>query len=163
MFSVRTSSGETLDLSEFYIVFTSNLGGTDILNLQHSSFATMERHVLTRAQQSLRPEFLARITEKLVFDRLSYDTQLEIAKLHIDRELAFLRGRGFNVTADKSIISFIMQRGFHPRLGARPLRDAIEKHLRGAIAEATLAEVSTSSAEFVICGNELVAKPVSDA
>ena len=38
-----------------------------------------------------------------------------------------------------------MQRGFHPRLGARPLRDAIEKHLRGAIAEATLAEIGIST------------------
>ena len=80
---------ETLDLSQFYIVFTSNLGGADILNLQHSSFATMERHILARAQQSLRPELFARITEKLVFDRPSYDVQLDIAKLYIGRELAF--------------------------------------------------------------------------
>ena len=99
---VTMANGETLDLSGFYIVFTSNLGGADILNLQHSSFATMERHVLARAQQSLRPELFARITEKLVFDRLSYDVQLAIAKLHIDRELAFLRGKGFNLTADES-------------------------------------------------------------
>ena len=104
----------------------------------------MERHVLARAQQSLRPELFARITEKLVFDRLSYDVQLDIAKLHVSRELAFLRGKGFNVTADDSVISFVMQRGLHPRLGARPLRDAIEKHLRGAIAEATLAEVGAN-------------------
>ena len=159
---VTMANGETLDLSGFYVVFTSNLGGADILNLQHSSFATMERHVLARAQQSLRPELFARITEKLVFDRLSYDVQLEIAKLHIDRELAFLRGKGFNVTADKSVISFIMQRGFHPRLGARPLRDAIEKHLRGAVAEATLAEVGTDLAEFVVCGNELLVRPLLD-
>ena len=159
---VTMANGETLDLSGFYIVFTSNLGGADILNLQHSSFATMERHVLARAQQSLRPELFARITEKLVFDRLSYDVQLDIAKLHIDREFAFLRGKGFNVTADKSIISFIMQRGFHPRLGARPLRDAIEKHLRGAIADATLAEVGTTLAEFVVCGNELLVRPLLD-
>jgi ATP-dependent Clp protease ATP-binding subunit ClpB len=160
---VTMANGETLDLSDFYIVFTSNLGGADILNLQHSSFATMERHVLSRAQQSLRPELFARITEKLVFDCLSYDTQLEIAKLHIDRELAFLRGKGFSVTADKSVISFIMQHGFHPRFGARPLRAAIEKHLRGAIAEATLAEVGVGLAEFVVCGNELLVRPLLDA
>ena len=159
---VTMANGETLDLSGFYIVFTSNLGGADILNLQHSSFATMERHVLARAQQFLRPELFARITEKLVFDHLSYDVQLAIAKLHIERELAFLRGKGFNVIADKSIISFIIQRGFHPRLGARPLRDAIEKHLRGAIVEATLAEVGTTLAEFVVCANELIVRPLLD-
>ena len=47
-----------------------------------------------------------------------------------------------------------MRRGFHPRLGARPLRDAIEKHLRGAIAEATLTEVAAGAADFVVCGSE---------
>ena len=153
------ANGEALDLSGFYIVFTSNLGAAELLNLQHSSFTTMERHVLTKAQRSLRPELYARITEKIVFNRLSYDVQLDIARLHIGRELTFLRNKGFNITADESIISFLMQRGFHPRLGARPLRDAIEKHLRGAIAEATLAEIGMSSARFVICGNELLVSP----
>jgi len=111
----------------------------------------------------LHAELFARITEKLVFDRLSYDVQRDIAKLHIDRELSFLRGKGFNIIANDSIVSFIMQRGFHQRLGARPLRDTIEKHFSGAIAEATLAEVGTSTVEFVICGNELVVRPVSGA
>src|SRR5438874_9065424 len=91
---VTMASGETLDLSGFYIVFTSNIAAAEIINLQHSSFATMERHVLAKAQQTLRPELYARITEKLVFNRLSYDVQMEIARLHIARELSFLRDKG---------------------------------------------------------------------
>ena len=83
------ASGETLDLSGFYIVFTSNIAAAEIINLQHSSFATMERHVLAKAQRSLRPELYARITEKLVFNRLSYEVQMEIARLHIARNFAF--------------------------------------------------------------------------
>ena len=78
---VTMASGETLDLSGFYIVFTSNIAAAEIINLQHSSFATMERHVLAKAQRTLRPELYARITEKLVFNRLSYDVQMEIARL----------------------------------------------------------------------------------
>jgi ATP-dependent Clp protease ATP-binding subunit ClpA len=74
------------------------------------------------AQQSLRPELYARIAEKLVFNRLTYDVQMEIARLGIARELAFRREKGFNLSADESVTSFIMQRGFHARLGARPLR-----------------------------------------
>jgi ATP-dependent Clp protease ATP-binding subunit ClpB len=135
---VTMASGETLDLSGFYIVFTSNIAAAEIINLQHSSFATMERHVLAKAQRTLRPELYARITEKLVFKRLSYDIQMEIARLHIGRELSFLRNKGFEITIGKEVFSFLMQRGFHPRLGARPLRDTIEKHLRGAVANALL-------------------------
>ena len=156
---VTMASGETLDLSGFYVVFTSNIAAAEIINLQHSSFATMERHVLAKAQRTLRPELYARITEKLVFNRLSYDVQMEIARLHIARELSFLRDKGFDLTLGNSVVSFLMQRGFHPRLGARPLRDTIEKHLRGAVADATLAEVSSRTLEFVVCANELTLRP----
>jgi len=156
---VTMASGETLDLSGFYIVFTSNIAAAEIINLQHSSFATMERHVLAKAQRSLRPELYARITEKLVFNRLSYDVQMEIARLHIGRELAFLRDKGFDLTIGHSVVSFLMQRGFHSRLGARPLRDTVEKHLRGAVADAVLARVDARTLEFVVCGNELVVRP----
>ena len=97
-----------------------------------------------KAQQTLRPELYARITEKLVFNRLSYDVQMEISRLHIARELAFLRDKGFEFTLGHSVVSFLMQRGFHPRLGARPLRDTIERHLRGAAADATLAQIAAS-------------------
>jgi ATP-dependent Clp protease ATP-binding subunit ClpA len=156
---VTMASGETLDLSGFYIVFTSNIAAAEIINLQHSSFATMERHVLAKAQRTLRPELYARITEKLVFNRLSYDVQMEIARLHIARELSFLRDKGFDLTLGHSVISFLMQRGFHPRLGARPLRDMIEKHLRGAVANALLAGVASRHLEFIVSGNELALRP----
>jgi ATP-dependent Clp protease ATP-binding subunit ClpA len=156
---VTMASGETLNLSGFYIVFTSNIATAEIINLQHSSFATMERHVLAKAQRTLRPELYARITEKLVFNRLSYEVQMEIARLHIGRELSFLRDKGFHLSVGHSVVSFLMQRGFHPRLGARPLRDTIEKHLRGAVADATLAEVSARRLEFVVSANELILRP----
>jgi ATP-dependent Clp protease ATP-binding subunit ClpA len=158
---VTMASGETLDLSGFYIVFTSNIAAAEIINLQHSSFATMERHVLAKAQRTLRPELYARITEKLVFNRLSYDAQMEIARLHVARELSFLRERGFDLTIGPSVISFLMQRGFHPRLGARPLRDTIEKSFRAAVADALLLGNRTPWERLAISGGKLVV--VADA
>jgi ATP-dependent Clp protease ATP-binding subunit ClpA len=159
---VTMASGETLDLSGFYIVFTSNLAAAEILNLQHSSFSTMERHVLAKAQQSLRPELYARITDKLVFNRLNYDVQMQIARLHIGRELSFLRDKGFDLTLRHSVVSFQMQRGFHPRLGARPLRDTVEKHLRGAVADTLLGGIRSRKLEFAVCGNALALRPCFD-
>jgi ATP-dependent Clp protease ATP-binding subunit ClpA len=137
---VTMANGETLDLSGFYIVFTTNIGGADLLNVQHSTFATMERHVLARAQQSMRPELFARITEKLVFSRLTYDYQLEIAQLLLNNELQFLREKGCELDADKTVLPFVVQRGFHPKLGARPMRDAIEKLIGDAVATNLLTE-----------------------
>jgi ATP-dependent Clp protease ATP-binding subunit ClpA len=130
---VTMASGETLDLSGFYIVFTTNIGGADLLNLQHSTFATMERHVLARAQQAMRPEIIARITEKIVFSRLSYDHQLEIAQLLLNGELQFLSEKGHKLETDKAVLPFVVNRGYHPKLGARPMRDAVEKLIGDAI------------------------------
>ena len=123
---VTMANGEALDLSGFYIVFTSNLGAAELLNLQHSSFTTMERHVLTKAQRSLRPELYARITEKIVFNRLSYDVQLDIARQMLTKEINFLITKEIEISCDRSVLPFLVRRGFHPRLGARPMRDAIE-------------------------------------
>lgn len=137
---ITLATGETLELSGFYVVFTSNIGSADLMNLQYSTPATMERHVLTRAQQSMRPELYARITEKLVFGRLTYDHQLEIAQLLLNQELAFLKAKGHELTPAHTVLPFLVQRGFHPKLGARPMRDAVEKLVGDAAAECLLSK-----------------------
>ena len=136
---VTMANGETLDLSGFYVVFTSNIAGAEMLELQHSSFATMERHVLVRAQQAMRPELYARISEKLVFQKLTYDVQLEIAHLLLVQEVEFLSAKGHCIEPTESVLPFLVRRGFHPRLGARPMRDAVEKSIGDAVAAHVLA------------------------
>src|ERR1022692_3950911 len=91
---ITVATGQTLDFSGFYIWLTSNIGSAELMSLQHSNDSTLERHVLTRAQQSLRPEIFARVNEKLVFHRLSYEHQLEIAAKLLEKEISFLTGRG---------------------------------------------------------------------
>lgn len=135
---VTFADGFTADLSGFYIVFTSNIASSELLDWQHSSFATMERHVLTSAQQWLRPELYARITEKLVFQRLSYEVQTDIARLMLTRHLAMLEARGHCLIAEPDVLPFLIRHGFHPRLGARPLRDGIERLVGEAVASSLL-------------------------
>src|SRR5437016_14604997 len=102
---VTVATGETLDLSSFYVVLTSNIGSAELMSLQHSSDATLERHVLTRAQQSLRPEIFARISEKIVFHRLSYEHQLEIAEKFLAKEVDFLRVQDHELTVDDPVLT----------------------------------------------------------
>ncbi len=147
---ITLTTGETLDLSGFYVVLTSNLGAADVMQLQYAPLATMERHVLSKAQRSFRPELFARITEKLVFNRLSYDVQMEIAQQILTSELEFLAEKGIDVSCSPAVLPFLVQRGFHPRLGARPMRDAVEKHVRDAASSACLEMSITSTAEFVV-------------
>ena len=135
---VTVSTGETLDFSNHYIVLTSNIGSAELMDLQHSSFSTMERHVLLSAQGRLRPEIFARVTERLVFKRFTYEIQLKIAELFIERELRFLEGQGHKLLADESVLPLVINRGFDTRLGARPLRDAVEKLIGDAVARELL-------------------------
>lgn len=130
---ITLANGETLDWSGFYIVFTSNIAAAELLELQHSSFATMERHVLTHAQRAMRPELYGRINEKIVFKKLTYDVQLEIARLLLAQELAFLNAKGHCIEPAANVLPFLVRRGFHPRLGARPLRDVVEKSIGDAV------------------------------
>lgn len=136
---ITIATGETLDFSGFYVVMTTNIGSAELMGLQHSSESTLERHVLSRAQQTLRPEVFARISEKLVFHRLSYEHQLEIAEKFLKREIEFLAGRGHALQLDASVLPFLVRKGFHPKLGARPMRDAVEKLVGDAVAGRLLA------------------------
>ncbi|HMP84862.1 MAG TPA: AAA family ATPase, partial [Verrucomicrobiota bacterium] len=136
---LTVATGQTLDFSGFYVWLTSNIGSAELMSLQHSNEATLERHVLTRAQQALRPEIFARVNEKLVFHRLSYEHQLEIAEKFLSREIEFLAVRGHKVELDKTALPFLVRKGFHPKLGARPMRDAVEKLVGDAVTECLLA------------------------
>lgn len=129
------ATGETHDFSGFYIWLTSNVGAADLLQLQHSTDATLERHVLAKAQTSFRPEIFARITEKLVFHRLGYDIQLEIAAKFLRQEVEFLRGKGIELEVGPEVLTFLVRKGFHPKLGARPMRQVIERLVGDAVAQ----------------------------
>jgi len=135
---ITVATGQTLDFSGFYVWLTSNIGSAELMSLQHSNDATLERHVLSRAQQALRPEIFARINEKLVFSRLSYEHQLEIAEKFLSREVEFLTARGHELELDKTVLPFLVRKGFHPKLGARPMRDAVEKLVGDAVVERLL-------------------------
>jgi ATP-dependent Clp protease ATP-binding subunit ClpB len=135
---ITVATGQTLDFSGYYIWLTSNIGSAELMSLQHSNDTTLERHVLTRAQQTLRPEIFARVNEKLVFHRLSYEHQLEIAAKFLEKEISFLTGRGCNIRVAESVLAFVVRKGFHPKLGARPMRDAVEKLVGDAVSECLL-------------------------
>jgi ATP-dependent Clp protease ATP-binding subunit ClpA len=68
--------------------------------------------------------------------------------------------QGFDLVAGESVVSSLIRRGFHPRLGARPFRGTVEMYLRGAVAGALLAKVRSGLAEFVVCGDELLLRSI---
>ena len=72
-----------------------------------------------------------------MFNRLSYEHQLEIAEF-LSREVEFLAAHGHKLELDKTVLPFLVRKGFHPKLGARPMRDAVEKLVGDAVAKKLL-------------------------
>ena len=130
---VTLANGETVSLRSDYIAFTSNLGATESMRMASSSPASVEQAVLRRVAESLRPELLARIPDKLVFARLAPEVQRQIAELHLANEVARLKSVGFDLEVSREALEFLIREGFHPQLGARPLRQTIERQIQDAV------------------------------
>ena len=131
---ITLANGETKNLNDYYIVFTSNIGAGEAMRMESSAFATIERTVLRRVDQVLRPELVARINEKLVFNRLPYAIQREICELMIEREVARLRQQGHDLSIGAETVEALIREGFHRTLGARPMRNTVERYLQQIIA-----------------------------
>lgn len=130
---ITLATGEVVSLRNDYIAFTSNIGASEAMRMARSSLASIEQAVLRRVAEALRPEMLARIPDKLVFARLAPDVQREIAGLHLANEVARLKSVGFDLEVSREALEFLIREGFHPQLGARPLRQTIERQLQDAV------------------------------
>jgi len=127
------ATGEVVSFLDDYVAFTSNLGAAEAMRMSRSSQASVEQAVLRRVAEALRPEILARIPDKLVFSRLTPEVQREIAELHLASEVGRLRAGGFDLEVSREALEFLIREGFHPHLGARPLRQTIERQLQDAV------------------------------
>ena len=142
---ITMANGQTLDLSGFYVVCTSNIAGRAVLDARHSVRATLVRFVEAQAQAQLRPEIYARFQVPAVFDRLDYEGLLQIAKHLLDREISLQRQRtGIEITYESEMVRHLAGEGFHPRLGARPMRSCIERNVRAALRANLLGDRSPS-------------------
>lgn len=130
---VTVATGDVVSLQDDYIAFTSNIGAAEAMRMARSGLVTIEQAVLRRVAEALRPEILARVPDKLVFARLTPDVQREIAGLHLANEVARLKSVGFDLQVSREALEFLIREGFDPQLGARPLRQTIERQLQDAV------------------------------
>lgn len=133
---ITLSDHRAYDLSGFYIVCTSNIGSQQLLRPTRLPFATLERAVISELHRFFRPELIGRFDEKIVFRPLSSDTQREIGQLAIAEELDRFRQRGFELSLSESALEFLVRRGIHKTLGARPMKKTVQKFMGDAIRQA---------------------------
>jgi len=141
---ITLANQQTYDLSGFYFVCTSNIGSQQLLRPTRLPFATLERAVISELHRFFRPELVGRFDEKIVFKPLCPDTQRQIGRLAIDEELTRLRQKGFDLSVSEEAFEFLLRRGIHKTLGARPMNKTVQKFLGDAVRQALKSEMLPS-------------------
>ena len=118
------------------IIMTSNIGTQHIT--EDADPATIEARVTEALRRHFRPEFLNRVDETVIFDRLDPEQLGQIVSIQLERIAGVLSARGLSISVTDEAKAFLAERGFDPAYGARPLKRAIQTHLMNQLAVALL-------------------------
>ena len=143
------SQGRVVDFRNTIIIMTSNLGG-ELINKskrslgfvetenEESDYEAMKETVMSEVKKTFRPEFLNRIDEIVVFHALTRKHVEEIIDIVLKDVRKRLEAKGMALKLTKSAKSFLVEKGYSPVYGARPLKRAIQTYLEDPLAEAIL-------------------------
>ncbi len=146
------NKGRVVDFKNTIIIMTSNLGA-EILQAQAadpkavsaSRKAETEAKVLAILKQSLRPEFLNRIDEIVIFEPLGKTELREIVKLQMAGLEKRLEDRNVRLQYDETLLDWLADKGYEPELGARPLKRAIQRYLTDPLSRLIISSSFSSS------------------
>lgn len=128
--------GRVVDFTNTIIIMTSNLGQREILE---SPCDINREKVLEAIEGHFKPEFINRIDEIVIFNPLGKAEIEKIITLELETLADRLRKRGYTLTWDESVVSYISSVGFDPVFGARPIRRAIQNEIENSLAKEMLA------------------------
>ena len=132
--------GRTVDFKQTLIILTSNLGSKALSMLPDGSDAVdAKRDVMDAVRAHFRPEFLNRLDETVIFDRLARGDMDGIVTIQMSRLLKRLASRKINLALDDGARKWLADEGYDPVFGARPLKRVIQRALQNPLAEMLLA------------------------
>lgn len=142
------AADERVSLEDLHVVATSNVGSSGIVEMSNLSEASVRRYVEQEASSHFRPEVLARFTAVVTFFHLSREKQVAICRAMLDAELELQSGilcrrlgHPHRVDAGDGVFPLLVSQGWHRRLGARPMRNVVERRVRAALVDAQLSGI----------------------
>ncbi|MDP8247507.1 MAG: ATP-dependent chaperone ClpB [Candidatus Tritonobacter lacicola] len=128
------SQGRVVDFKNVLIIMTSNLGGEYISELGQRDRDEIIRRVNDALKARFRPEFLNRIDEMIIFNRLTEEDIFKIVNLQLGSLRELLRQRGIGMSVTDRAECFLAKEGYDPQFGARPLKRTIQRLLQNPLA-----------------------------
>jgi ATP-dependent Clp protease ATP-binding subunit ClpC len=141
------SYGRKVDFKNSILIMTSNIGARQIGHQaplgftkggEEQTYERMKETVLSELKKAFNPELLNRIDEVIVFHPLSKDHLKQIVDLMLNRLQSQLEDKKLTLTVADNAKEFLIEKGFDPTYGARPLRRAIQRHVEDLLAEEML-------------------------
>ena len=141
------NTGRVVDFRNTIILLTSNVG-SDIIKKNttigfgsakdETSYEKMREKILDEAKKAFRPEFLNRLDDVIVFRQLLKPDLITILGLEVQKVMERLKHKNIQIVLDDKATDFLVEKGFDPQYGARPMRRSVEKHLEDPLAEELL-------------------------
>jgi ATP-dependent Clp protease ATP-binding subunit ClpB len=157
---ITDSQGRVVDFRNTIIVMTSNIGSDHILGMagDDSDYDQMQKQVMQSLRKHFRPEFLNRIDDLIIFHTLKRDELRRIVVLQIKRIEHLLEEQKITLALSDSALDHIVNSGYDPVYGARPLKRAIQRELENPIATKILENAFMAGDKILIdcVDNQLV-------
>lgn len=152
--------GRVVDFKNTIIIMTSNLGSDLILQADtKEKMDSIKESIDTLLKSKFRPEFLNRIDETVMFSRLSKDCIEQIVKAQLDRVQARVQDRKITLCVEQSAVDFLVDKGYEPEFGARPVKRAIQTYLENPLAKMMLSDMIHDNSRiriFAESGNDFL-------
>jgi len=141
---ITDSLARKIDFRNTIIIMTSNVGAELIrkgnvmgfgVATQEQDYGSLKSKILDETKKIFKPEFLNRLDDQIVFHSLTRDDLSKIVSLEVAKVAARLSDKGVEIELSPEASTFLIEKGYEPQYGARPLRRAIEKFLEDPIAE----------------------------
>lgn len=147
--------GRTVDFRNTIIVLTSNLG-SDLLAAQPDGESTdiVQAEVMKVVRGHFRPEFLNRLDEIILFSRLQKEDMAKIVDIQLDRLRKLLVDRKIELNVDEKAYDWLVNAGYDPVYGARPLKRVIQRNLQNQLAELLLQGTVHDGETIPVSANE---------
>jgi len=141
------SFGRVVNFRNTIILMTSNVGSDTIKRGATLGFSTvsdeatyekMRERTLEESKKVFRPEFLNRLDDVIVFRTMTKPDLIQILDLEINKVVNRLKGKNLKLELDEVAKDFLVEKGYDPQYGARPMRRAVERYLEDPLAEEIL-------------------------
>ena len=157
--------GHTVDFRNTLIIMTSNIGAELLVNQpEGQETAAVREQVMAEVRMRFRPEFLNRIDEIILFQRLKRDQMARIVDIQMKRLDKLLADRKITIDLDTAARDWLADKGYDPAYGARPLKRVIQRSVQDPLAELILSgrvkdgeNVKISATKFGLTFNGKVA------